>query len=70
MKLPILKAKEVIAMLQGRGFEIDHVTGGHYILRHPDGRRVTIPYHGNRDIKRRLLRSILKQAKIDPEELM
>lgn len=38
-KLPVLKAREVIAALEN------------YILRHPDGRRVVVPYHGNRDIK-------------------
>lgn len=50
-KLPVLKTSEVIAALQKLGFEIDHVTGSHYILRHPDGRRTVVPYHGNRDIK-------------------
>ncbi|MEW5761796.1 MAG: type II toxin-antitoxin system HicA family toxin [Bacillota bacterium] len=61
-KLPALKAREVIAALRKAGFEVDHVTGSHYILRHPDGRRVVVPYHGQRDIKQGVLKAILKQA--------
>lgn len=67
-KLPVLKAGEVIAALQKLGFEVDHVTGSHYILRHPDGRRAVVPYHGNRDIKQEVLRSILTQAGLTVEE--
>ncbi|HHY37482.1 MAG TPA: type II toxin-antitoxin system HicA family toxin [Clostridia bacterium] len=66
--LPILKAREAIAALQKLGFEIDHVTGSHYILRHPDGRRTVVPYHGNRDIKQGVLKSILRQAGLTVDE--
>ena len=67
-KLPVLKAREVIAALQRLGFEVDHVTGSHYILRHPDGRRAVVPYHGDRDIKQGVLRSTLRQAGLTVEE--
>ncbi|WP_027357146.1 MULTISPECIES: type II toxin-antitoxin system HicA family toxin [Desulfofundulus] len=67
-KLPVLKAREVIAALQKVGFEVDHVTGSHYILRHPDGRRAIVPFHGNRDIKQGVLRSILRQAGLTVDE--
>ncbi|MCL6479130.1 MAG: type II toxin-antitoxin system HicA family toxin [Peptococcaceae bacterium] len=67
-KLPTLKAKEVISALEKLGFLVDHVTGSHYILRHPDGRRAVVPYHGNRDVKQGVLRSIIRQAGISPEE--
>ncbi len=67
-KLPALKAKEVISTLEKLGFQVDHVTGSHYILRHPDGRRAVVPYHGNRDVKQGVLRSIIRQAGISPEE--
>lgn len=67
-KLPVLKAREIVAALQKVGFEVDHATGSHYILCHPDGRRVVVPYHGNRDIKQAVLKSILKQAGLTAEE--
>lgn len=67
-KLPALKAKEAISALEKLGFQMDHVTGSHYILRHPDGRRAVVPYHGNRDVKPGVLHSIIRQAGISPEE--
>lgn len=67
-KLPVLKAREVISALRKLGFEVDHVTGSHYILRHPDGRRAVVPYHGNRDVKQGVLRSILRQAGLTVDE--
>lgn len=48
------------------GFEVDHVTGSHYTLRHLDGRRVIIPYHGT--LKAGLLLKELKRAAISWEE--
>ncbi|MGH8508562.1 MAG: type II toxin-antitoxin system HicA family toxin [Gammaproteobacteria bacterium] len=34
-----------------------HITGSHYIMRHPDGRWTVVPYHAGRDIKRGVLRA-------------
>jgi predicted RNA binding protein YcfA (HicA-like mRNA interferase family) len=67
-RLPTYKPDEVIRKLQKAGFSVDHVTGSHYILRHPDGRRVVVPYHQGRDLKRGVLRAILRQAGLTPEE--
>ncbi len=67
-RLPTYKPDEVLRKLQKVGFQVDHVTGSHYILRHTDGRRVVVPYHQGRDVKRGVLRSILQQAGITPEE--
>lgn len=50
-RLPALKPDEVVRKRQSAGFEIDHVTGSHYIMRHPDRRRTVVPYHAGRDIK-------------------
>lgn len=35
-RMPVLKLKEVIAILEKAGYHIDHITGSHYIMRHPD----------------------------------
>ncbi|HEX5140895.1 MAG TPA: type II toxin-antitoxin system HicA family toxin [Dehalococcoidia bacterium] len=48
------------------GFEIDHVTGSHHILLHPDGRRLSIPRH--QVVKTGLLLNQLKRAGISWEE--
>jgi predicted RNA binding protein YcfA (HicA-like mRNA interferase family) len=63
-RLPVIKPDEVVRKLQSAGFEIDHITGSHYIMRHPDGRRTVVPYHAGRDIKRGVLRAIIRQAEL------
>ncbi|MFH1837929.1 MAG: type II toxin-antitoxin system HicA family toxin [Candidatus Kuenenbacteria bacterium] len=51
-------------MLKKKGFEIDHITGSHYILRHlTTKQRVTLPYH-TKNLSKGALFSILKQADI------
>jgi predicted RNA binding protein YcfA (HicA-like mRNA interferase family) len=70
-RLPALKPKSVLRALTRAGFLVDHITGGHYILRHPQrpGLRVTIPFH-NRDLKRKTLSSIIEQSGYTPEEFL
>lgn len=62
-RLPALKPKDLLRVLERAGFEVHHVTGSHYILKHPEkiGLRVTLPWH-NKDLKRGTLRSIVEQA--------
>jgi predicted RNA binding protein YcfA (HicA-like mRNA interferase family) len=62
-RLPALKSKDVLRVLERAGFIVHHVTGSHYILKHPErtGLRVTLPWH-NKDLKRGTLRSIIEQA--------
>ena len=69
-RLPSLKPAEVVRKLQRAGFLIDHVTGSHYILRHPDGRRAVVPYHAGRDVKRGVLRAIIRQAGLTVDEFL
>lgn len=68
-RLPALKPKKVLRALQQVGFFIHHSTGSHHILKHPDKPilRVTVPFH-NKDLKRRTLESIIKQAGMTREE--
>jgi len=44
-KLPVLKSRQLLKILQKAGFNIDHATGSHFILYHPDGKRATLPCH-------------------------
>lgn len=67
-KLPRdLKPKKVLAALKRAGFEIDHVTGSHYILI-KNRMRVSVPYHAK--VKTGTLRSILEQAGITVNEFL
>jgi len=38
---------EAVSVLERAGFTWDFGTGSHQVYRHPDGRRITLPKHGN-----------------------
>jgi len=69
-KLPALKPKEVIAILEKAGYYVDHITGSHYIMRHPDRpQRIPVPYHV-KDVKKGVLHSVIKQSGMSQEEFL
>ncbi|MBI5229708.1 MAG: type II toxin-antitoxin system HicA family toxin [Candidatus Magasanikbacteria bacterium] len=64
-RLPRLTSKQIIAFLKQRGFELDHVTGSHYIFYHPISKhRVTVPYHG-RDLPLGRLKGSVAECHFD-----
>ena len=69
-KMPVLSAKKLIAALTKLGYDLDHQTGSHIILRHrnPPHRRLTIPNH--REIARGTLKSVMRQAGINLGQLL
>jgi predicted RNA binding protein YcfA (HicA-like mRNA interferase family) len=69
-QLPILTSRVLIAALERSGFKVVRQKGSHLRLRHPDGRVVTVPVHPGQDIGRGLLRKILRDADITPDELL
>ena len=68
-RLPVLHAAHLLRALQKVGFRIVRQRGSHARLRHPDGRVVTVPVHPGQDIGRGLLRKILRDAELSPDEL-
>ena len=69
-KHPVLKAKEVAAILERLGFVEARQRGSHKQYRHPDGRSTTVPFHSGRDISPILLRQIAKDIGITVEEML
>ncbi|MCW5933522.1 MAG: type II toxin-antitoxin system HicA family toxin [Fimbriimonadia bacterium] len=69
-RLPVLKPQEVIRKQKRAGFEVDHTSGSHYIMRHPDGRRTVVPFHAGRDLKRGVLKAILAQSELTVEDFL
>jgi predicted RNA binding protein YcfA (HicA-like mRNA interferase family) len=69
-KLPVLKAKELVRVLNKIGFYKHHQVGSHAQFKHPDGRRTTIPIHFGKDIPRGTLKEILNDIEISPEEFI
>ena len=67
--LPKVTAKEIIAVLERVGFILSRQSGSHKIYKNQSGKRVTVPFHGNKILHPKVLRSILKDADIDLEKL-
>ncbi len=67
-KYPVLKAKEVIAILERLGFVEVRQRGSHKQYRHPDGRGTTVPVHPGRDISPLLVRQIAKDTTLTIDE--
>ncbi len=64
-RIPALRASEVVRALQRLGFEFIRQRGSHIRLRHPDGRFVSVPDHGSRELRREFILEILKQAGVE-----
>ena len=69
-KYPVLKPKEIIAILEKLGFIEVRQRGSHKQFRHSDGRCTTVPFHSSRDISPILLRQIAKDIGVTIEELL
>lgn len=67
-KLPVVSGKETLKVFQKIGYQLDHQTGSHLILRHATSpfRRLTIPNH--KEIAKGTLRSLIREAGITVEE--
>ncbi len=68
--LPVVSGEEAVRAFAQIGYEKDHQTGSHIILRHaaPPHRRLTVPNH--RELSRGTLRALIRQAGLTVEELV
>lgn len=69
-RLPVLPYRDVDRALVHLGFRAVRQKGSHVFYRHPDGRTTTVPHHGGRDIAPTLLRKILDDVAVTPEDFM
>lgn len=69
-KLPVVSGIEVVKALAKIGYEVDHQTGSHVILREKEAphRRLTVPRHS--ELARGTLRAIIRQAGLTVEEFL
>lgn len=63
-----IKAKELIKILKKIGFVERRQKGSHLFLSHQDGRTTVVPIHPSKSIGIGLLRSILHDVKLSPED--
>ena len=68
--LPVLKPREVVALLESLGFHEARQRGSHKQFKHADGRQTTVPFHSGRDISPALLRQIAKDIGLSIEDLL
>jgi len=68
-RLPRLKGKELIRILEKLGFEVVRSRGSHFLLRHADGRTTTVPVHAGEVLGPGLLRSILRDVELGVDDL-
>jgi predicted RNA binding protein YcfA (HicA-like mRNA interferase family) len=69
-KLPMANFKTMDKLLRHLGFAAVRQKGSHVFYRRPDGRTTTLPNHGNRDLARPLIREILREISISPDEFI
>jgi len=69
-KAPVLKPREVVAILEILGFREIRQKGSHKQFRHADNRCTTVPFHPGRDISPILLRQIAKDIGLTVEEFL
>jgi predicted RNA binding protein YcfA (HicA-like mRNA interferase family) len=67
-KLHRLRGREIIAALKRAGFVVVRVRGSHHFLRHPEGRTTVVPCHAGETVGPGLMRKILRDLELSPEE--
>jgi len=65
-----LSGKQMCRILEERGWSLARIIGSHHIfIKSGHNLRITVPVHGNRDLKHGLQKSIMRLAGILDEEL-
>jgi predicted RNA binding protein YcfA (HicA-like mRNA interferase family) len=67
--LPQVSAKAVIRAIELKGFRFKNRRGNHIVYKNPDGRRTTVIDQGNKPLDRSVLKWIIKDTGISPEDL-
>jgi predicted RNA binding protein YcfA (HicA-like mRNA interferase family) len=65
-RLPVCSGAEVVKAFRKVGYEVDHQTGSHIILRHSSGRRLSVPNH--RELGKGTLRALIREAGLSKEQ--
>ena len=67
-RLPLVDFKTMEKLLLNLGFVSVRQRGSHVFYKHPDGRTTTVPHHPGHDLARPLIREILREIELAPEE--
>lgn len=57
-------------IIEGKGWTLARITGSHHIyIKEGQSLRITVPVHGNKDLKQGLQRAIMRLVDIEDSEL-
>jgi len=66
---PSITPKELIRMLEKKGFVLKRINGSHHFFVHPVSRKITVVPMHSKDLPKGTLMAILKQAGISKDDL-
>lgn len=70
-KLPVLSGKKLLKILRKNGHRILRQKGSHVFVENPEGNLGTVvPIHGNEDLGKGLLKSILDDLELTVEDFL
>jgi predicted RNA binding protein YcfA (HicA-like mRNA interferase family) len=65
-----VSGKHFCRVLESRGWQLKRIHGSHHIYTHPDNPKIlTVPVHGNQDLKKGTLGQLLKEAGLTEQDL-
>jgi predicted RNA binding protein YcfA (HicA-like mRNA interferase family) len=65
-----ISGRRFCRVLERQGWELQRVRGSHHIYTHPDQPTIlTVPVHGNKDLKRGTLHRLLTAAQLTEDDL-
>ena len=65
-RLPVCSGADAVKAFCQLGYEVDHQTGSHIVLRHPSERRLTVPNH--RELAKGTLRALIREAGLTKDQ--
>jgi predicted RNA binding protein YcfA (HicA-like mRNA interferase family) len=68
-KLPRVTARQMATVLEKLGFSLTRQSGSHQIYKNAAGKRATIPFHPAKILHPKVLKSIMRDAELSPDEL-
>ena len=69
-KLPSVTAREMIRILERKGYILARQSGSHAIYKHPALKSVTVPLHAKKDLTIGVVHSIMRDAELSSDDLV
>jgi len=67
-KLLLVDFKKFEKLLYKLSFARSRQKGSHVVFHHEDGRTLSVPDHGSKDLSRKLIRRLIKQINVEVDD--